>query len=142
MNPKTVHRLILAAVCAFAICAAAAVLLPLVAHAQAPATAVALSEPEAAEMAVRHLTLTVGLSKIVESPLNIQRASVALPDIIEFVAVSPKELLINGKKEGETSLILWEQGGGRILFDVLVTQNQSRVDAVRHQLKDELAGQD
>ena len=93
-------------------------------------------------MAVRHLTLTVGLSKIVESPMNIQRASVALPDIIEFVAVSPKELLINGKKEGETSLILWEQGGGRVLFDVEVAPNPSRVDAVRRQLKDELAGQD
>ena len=48
----------------------------------------ALNEPQAAEMAVRHLTLTVGLSKIVVSPMNIQRASVALPDVIEFVAVS------------------------------------------------------
>src|SRR4051794_16339625 len=139
---KTVQRLILAALCTLAVCAAAAVFLPTAAHAQAPATAVALNEPQAAEMAVRHLTLTVGLSKIVVSPMNIQRASVALPDIIEFVAVSPKELLINGKREGETSLILWEQGGGRVLFDVLVTANPSRVDAVRRQLKDELSGQE
>ena len=142
MNPKTVHRIILAALCALAICAVAAVLLPAVAHAQAPGAAVALSEPRAAEMAVRHLTLTVGLSRIVESPLNIQRASVALPDVIEFVAVSPKELLINGKREGETSLILWEQGGARVLFDVVVAPNPSRVEAVRSQLKNELAGQD
>ena len=142
MNQKTVHRIILAALCALAICAVAAVLLPVVAHAQAPAAAVAVSEPQAADMAVRKLTLTVGLSKIVESPMNIQRASVALPDVIEFVAVSPKELLINGKKEGETSLILWEQGGGRVLFDVEVTPNLGKVEAVRHQLKDELSGQD
>jgi pilus assembly protein CpaC len=142
MNPKTVHRIILATFCILAVCAAAALLLPVIAHAQTAQSAAVMSEPQAAEMAVRHLTLTVGLSKIVESPMNIQRASVALPDIIEFVAVSPKELLINGKKEGETSLILWEQGGGRVLFDVEVTQNPSRVDAVRRQLKDELAGQD
>ncbi len=93
-------------------------------------------------MIVRHLKMTVGMSEIVESPMNIQRASVALPDIIEFVAVSPKELLINGKKEGETSLILWAQGGGRVMFDVLVAPNPNKVDAVRHQLKDELSGQD
>ena len=142
MNPKTVQRIILAALCVLALCAAAAVLAPIAAHAQNPAAAAAvMTEPQAAEMAVRHLTITVGLSSIVESPLNIQRASVALPDIIEFVAVSPRELLINGKKEGETSLILWEQGGGRILFDVLVAPNPSRVDAVRRQLKEELVGQ-
>ncbi|HEY3836612.1 MAG TPA: pilus assembly protein N-terminal domain-containing protein [Bryobacteraceae bacterium] len=139
---KTVQRLILATLCALAVCAAVAVLLPVAAHAQAPATAVALTEPQAAEVAIRKITLTVGLSKIIESPMNIQRASVALPDVIEFVAVSPKELLLNGKKEGETSLILWEQGGQRILFDVTILPNPSKVDAVRHQLKDELAGQD
>src|ERR1019366_6355645 len=142
MKLRTVQRIILATLCVLAVCAAAAVLLPIVAHAQAPQAASAITEPRAAEMSMRHLTLTVGLSKIVESPMNIQRASVALPDIIEFVAVSPKELLINGKREGETSLILWEQGGGRVLFDVEVTPNPSKVDAVRHQLKDELSGQD
>lgn len=145
MNPKLVNRIVLASLCALAICAGVAVLLPVIAHAQAPGraagTAVALSEPQAAEMAVRKMTMTVGMSKIVESPTNIQRASVALPDIIEFVAVSPRELLINGKKEGETSLILWAQGGGRLMFDVLVTPNQGRVEAVRHELQDELAGQ-
>jgi pilus assembly protein CpaC len=141
MNPKTVHRIILTAICTMAVCAAFALLLPAIAHAQQP-PAGANNEPTAAEVAVRRLSLTVGLSRIVESPINIQRASVALPDIIEFVAVSPKELLINGKKEGETSLILWEQGGGRVLFDVDVAPNPSRVDAVKRQLKDELSGQD
>ena len=142
MNPRTVHRIILATLCVLAVCVAAAVLLPIIAHAQTAQAGAVMTEPQAAEMAVRHLALTVGMSKIVESPMNIQRASVALPDIIEFVAVSPKELLINGKKEGETSLILWAQGGGRVLFDVEVTSNPSKVDAVRRQLKDELAGQD
>jgi hypothetical protein len=52
MNPKIAHRLILAALCALAVCVAAAVILPIAAHAQAPATAVALSEPQAAEIAV------------------------------------------------------------------------------------------
>ena len=132
MNPKTVHRIILATLSILAVCAAAAVLMPGLAHAQteqpAPPTAAppTMTEPQAAEMAMRHLKLTVGMSQIVESPMNIQRASVALPDIIEFVAVSPRELLINGKKEGETSLILWEQGGGRVMFDVMVVLNSSQ----------------
>jgi pilus assembly protein CpaC len=144
MKPQIANRILIAMLFALAACALAAVVLPVTAHAQQPAaaTAVAITEPQAAEMAVRHLKLTVGMSKVVESPLNVQRASVALPDIIEFVAVSPKELLINGKHEGETSLILWQQGGSRILFDVEVLPNPSKLEAVRKQLQTELAGQD
>jgi pilus assembly protein CpaC len=142
MKPKTAQRMILATLSVLAACAAMAAFLPAFAHAQTAPVAPVLTEPQAAELAVRHLNLTVGMSTVVESPMNVQRASVALPDIIEFVAVSPKELLINGKKEGETSLILWEQGGARIMFDVQVVPNPSRVDAIRHQLQDELAGQD
>jgi pilus assembly protein CpaC len=142
MNPKTLNKLILAVICMLAVCVAAALLLPSAAYAQDPAAQAQVKEPQTADMAVRHIRLTVGLSKIVESPLNIQRASVALPDIIEFVAVSPKELLINGKKEGETSLILWEQGGARVLFDVEVAPNPNRVEVVRQQIRDELAGQE
>jgi pilus assembly protein CpaC len=142
MNPRIVVRIILKTICALAVGAAAELALPIVAHAQTTQAAIVLTEPQAAEMAVRHLTLTVGMSKIIESPTSIQRASVAAPDVIEFVAVSPRELLLNGRREGETSLILWEQGGGRVLFDVEVTPNPNRVDAIRHQLKDELSGQD
>jgi pilus assembly protein CpaC len=142
MTPRTVQRIILTALGILAACAAIAAFLPAPAHAQTAQAAAVMTGPQAAELSVRHLNLTVGMSQVVESPMNIQRASVALPDIIEFVAVSPKELLINGKKEGETSLILWEQGGGRVMFDVLVTPNPNRVDAVRHQLQDELVGQD
>jgi pilus assembly protein CpaC len=142
MNPKTVSRIILDTVCALAVCTAAALLQPIVSHAQTGQAGAVITEPRAAEMAVRHLILTVGISKIIESPVDILRASVAAPDIIEFVAVAPKELLLNGTKEGETSLILWKQGGGRLLFDVEVTFDPNKVDAVRHQLKDELTGQD
>jgi pilus assembly protein CpaC len=133
----TVHRISLAALCALAVYTAAAFLLPVIAQAQTEMTG-----PQAAQMAVHLLKLTVGRSQILESPMNIQRALVAAPEIAEFVAVSPKELLINGKTEGETSLILWEQGGGRVLFDVEVVPNPVKVDAVRRQLKDELSGQD
>jgi len=125
-----------------AACALAAVLPPAPARADSEGGAAALTEPQAAEMAVRRLSVGVGMSTIVESPVSIQRISIAAPEVVEALAVSPKELLINGKKEGETSLILWEQGGKRMLFDIAVTANTMKVDAVRRQLKDELEGQD
>ena len=51
------------------------------------------------------LTVTVGKSLIIDSPLRIERISVANGDLAEAVAVRPNEILINGKAPGETSLI-------------------------------------
>jgi pilus assembly protein CpaC len=41
-------------------------------------------------------------------------------DVAEATAVGPKEILVNGKAPGETSLILWQQGGEKLFFDVKV----------------------
>ena len=78
--------------------------------------------------------VTVGKSLIIDSPMKIQRISVANGDLIEAVAVNPKEVLINGKAAGETSLIIWQQGGNRLLYDLTVRLSPMRLDVVRQQL--------
>ena len=88
------------------------------------------------------LTVTVGKSLIIDSPLNIQRVSVANGELVEAVAVNPKEVLINGKAVGETTLIVWQQGGTRLLYDLTVRLNQAKIDAVRAQLAREIPDQD
>jgi pilus assembly protein CpaC len=80
------------------------------------------------------LMVTVGKSLIIDSPMKIQRISVANGDLIEAVAVNPKEVLINGKAAGETSLIIWQEGGNRLLYDLTVRLSPVRLDVVRQQL--------
>ena len=80
------------------------------------------------------LTVTVGKSLVIDSPLNIQRVSVANGDLVEAVAVNPKEVLINGKQAGETSLIVWQQNGSRLLYDLNIRMSPLKLDAVRDQL--------
>lgn len=91
------------------------------------------------------LLLTVGKSLIVDSTLPIQRVSVGFGDIAEATAIGPRELLINGKTAGVTSLIVWQEGGARRFFDVTVSPSHfladTRVDSIRHQLDRELPGQ-
>jgi pilus assembly protein CpaC len=62
----------------------------------------------------------VGKSLVLESPVDIRRASTVSEDILEVIAVSPRELVLNGKGAGETSLIVWQAGGNRLMFDVSV----------------------
>lgn len=108
---------------------------------RADAAAAAQNEPapapEPSATTPGKLTVTVGKSLIIDSPVNIQRISVANGDLVEAVAVNPKEVLINGKGPGETSLIVWQQNGSRLLYDLTVRMSPLRLEAVRQQLSQE-----
>jgi pilus assembly protein CpaC len=119
---------------------AALVSIPSLDAAPAPADVTVLQESSTG--APRRLVVTVGKSVIVDSPVNIQRVSVANGDLSEALAVNPREVLINGRAPGETTLILWQQGGNRIVYDLSVQPSNTRLDAVRGQISDELAGQE
>lgn len=97
---------------------------------------------EVHSQAARDLFVTVGKSLVVDSPVNIQRVSVGNGDLAEALAVNPREVLVNGKSVGETSIIIWQQGGNRLFFDLTVRASNSKVSAVQQQIDRELGGQD
>src|SRR5574340_1415435 len=66
------------------------------------------------------LHLIVDRSLVVTSPSQITRVSLANPDICDAVVVSPTEILLNGKKAGATSLVIWGQSGQMQTFDIYV----------------------
>ncbi len=91
------------------------------------------------------LSVGVGKSVIVSSELPIERVSVGFGEFAEATAVSPQEVLVNGKAPGETSLIIWQVNGPKLFFDLTVRAsnfvNTSKIDALRRQLRQELPGQ-
>jgi pilus assembly protein CpaC len=91
------------------------------------------------------LFVSVGKSVLVDSARPIQRISVGLGELAEATAVSPTEILVNGKAPGETSLIVWEAGGGRLFFNVRIGASTSvandRMEGLRRELRAELPGQ-
>jgi pilus assembly protein CpaC len=95
--------------------------------------------------APRDLVLTVGKSVLVNSATPIERIAVGFGDVAEARAISPQEALIDGKAPGQTSLIIWQQGGNKLFFDVTVRPNTSNVNAklekMRQKLQELLPGQ-
>ena len=87
------------------------------------------------------VTVPVNASTVVDHPAGVRRISMANGDIAEAVAVSSTEIVVNGKLPGDTSLLLWDQKGERLMLDVHVTANTSKLDAVRAELLKE-AGPD
>src|ERR1700722_12999466 len=111
---------------------------------QANQGATAQSTGKAAEESPNDLFLNVGKSVLVDSSLPIERVSIGFGDVAEATAVGPQEVLVNGKAAGQTSLIIWQQGGGKLFFDVTVQPssygNDTRAETLRRQLGKELPG--
>jgi pilus assembly protein CpaC len=83
---------------------------------------------------VGQLTVTVGKSLAIDSPLPIKRLAFANGALVDAQAIGPKEVLINGKAPGETSLIIWQDDGTRLIYDLAVRVSPQRLNAVRQQI--------
>jgi pilus assembly protein CpaC len=91
------------------------------------------------------LSLSVGKSVVLDLARPVTRIVVGLGGFAEAQAVSPTQILLSGKAPGETSLIIWDQSGGRQFFNVEVRPSTFAVndvlDGVRRELRAELPGQ-
>src|SRR5260370_33393809 len=111
-------------------CSATAVLAqepaPATTPAPAPAAAVPAQAPvtpasqgqESSEPQTLHVL--VGCSLVIFSPTRIKRVSLADPEIAEAVVVSPTQVLVNGRKPGGVSLLLWDEADQSQAFEVSV----------------------
>jgi pilus assembly protein CpaC len=97
------------------------------------------------EDSTNELSVAVGKAVLVDCAQPIQRVAMGLGDIAEAIAVSPTEIMVEGKTPGETSLIIWDIRGGRQFFNVSVrpipTITSDNLDAIRRELRTELPGQ-
>src|SRR6266403_447361 len=80
-----------------------------------PATSQGQESPEP-----QTLHLLVGRSLVITSPSRIKRVSLADPEIAEAIVVSPTQVLVNGKKPGGVSLLLWDETDQSQAFEVSV----------------------
>ena len=91
------------------------------------------------------LDLTVGKSMLVDSILPMERVSVGLGGFAEVTAVSPSEVMLSGKAPGETSLIIWQDDGSKLYYDIAVRPSRflanNRIELADRQLQEELPGE-
>jgi pilus assembly protein CpaC len=91
------------------------------------------------------LSVAVGKTVLVDCARPVARVAIGLGDVAEATAISPTEIMVNGKAAGETSLIIWDTNGGRQFFNVSVRASTAvsndNLDAIRRELRTELPGQ-
>ena len=91
------------------------------------------------------LSVAVGKTVLVDCVRPTTRVAIGLGDVAQATAISPTEIMVNGKAAGETSLIIWDDRGGRQFFNVTVRAStaaqDNNLEAVRRELTTELPGQ-
>jgi pilus assembly protein CpaC len=92
----------------------------------------------AAAMHAQPLDVHVGVaqSAVIDYEGDVKRVAIADPAIAEAVVISTREVLVNGKKAGATSLIVW-MGDTRASYTVHVTPSDTRLQTIRRELADE-----
>jgi pilus assembly protein CpaC len=75
-----------------------------------------------------------GQTALVVQAVALQRLSIADPEIAEVFAISPREVMVNGKELGSTSLMLWDTNGSRRLYTVEVMPDTASLRATIRQL--------
>ena len=85
--------------------------------------AVWLAVPLTAQTSVEPLSVTVGKSIVIDYPTDIARISTSNPDIVDAVAVSTREILLNAKSHGVSTVIVWARDGQRNFYNVSVEHN-------------------
>lgn len=67
------------------------------------------------------ISVARGKSALLVERATLQRVSIADPEVAEALVVSPTEVLVNGRKVGTTSLLVWDATGVVRLYSVEVT---------------------
>jgi len=105
---------------------------------QLPAGTAAQPAPAPAHPQYDRVRVTAGRSTIVATDFTVTRIAVTNPDIADAVVVQPREVLVDGKKPGTVSLILWSSND-RKQYDIVV---EPAITALEQQLQALFPGED
>lgn len=65
----------------------------------------------------------VGKSQILNFDTPVKRISLADPNLADIVILSSKQLMVNGKKTGSTSLIFWGKDNVPVFYNLVIRQD-------------------
>ncbi|MBL0157197.1 MAG: pilus assembly protein N-terminal domain-containing protein [Bryobacterales bacterium] len=83
--------------------------------------------------------MTLGKSVVIDYPEDVSRISTSSPDVVDYVPVSTREILLHAKGVGVATLVIWAKSGQRNFYNVTVDYN---LDPVRKLLKDTFPSED
>src|SRR5579871_6845044 len=88
----------------------------------------------------REVTLLEGRGELITFPHDILRVVISEPKIADVAVISPREVMVNAKGSGHTTLVVWETGVEPARYEVDVTKDTADWDQFRKQILDSANG--
>ena len=80
---------------------------------------------------VRNITLVEGRGELLQFQRDVQKVALAEPKIADAVVLSPREVMVNAKTPGHTTLLIWEPGSEPARYEIEVAKDNSDWDSFR-----------
>jgi len=87
----------------------------------------------------RSITLTTGRGELLEFDQDVKQVAAAEPKIADVVVITPREVMVNAKEPGKTTVIVWTNGEP-VRYDVDVTPDTTDFDNFRKAVVEQLPG--
>jgi pilus assembly protein CpaC len=84
----------------------------------------------------RRLSVMQGRGELLQFGQDIQKVAIAEPKIADAVVLSPREVMVNGKEAGNTTLIVWETGAAPARWEIRVGADTTEFDEFRRQIRE------
>jgi pilus assembly protein CpaC len=86
----------------------------------------------------RDLALVLGRGELIQFERDILRVAVAEPKIADAVVVSPREVMLNAKGQGKTTVVIWETGSAPVKYNITVSADTSEHETMMKDLRKEM----
>lgn len=86
-----------------------------------------------AQSSAEDIKVTLGKSVVLDYPEDVSRISTSNPEVVDYVPVSTREILLHAKGVGSATLVIWAKSGQRNFYNINVEPN---LEPIRKLVKD------
>src|SRR5215471_9861024 len=88
----------------------------------------------------REIALIEGRGELLQFQNDITRVAISEPKVADAVVVSPREVMVNAKGPGRTTLVIWETGAEPARYQIAVSKDMSDWEAFQKHMLESAQG--
>ena len=88
----------------------------------------------------RDITLLEGRGELLQFQNDILRVVISEPKVADVAVISPREVMVNAKGNGKTTLMIWETGSEPARYEIEVRKDNTEWEQFRQQILDSADG--
>jgi pilus assembly protein CpaC len=83
-----------------------------------------------------------GRGELLQFPNDVKQVAASEPKIADVVVISPREVMVNAREAGKSTVVIWDSVMGPMRYNVDVSSDPSEMEAFKSQFANELPGAD